>query len=256
MLEIKMIEIDKNKICYIFDVDGTLTEPRKYMNTSFINEFRLWSKDKQCIIATGSDFSKTKEQIPSDVLSVFKYSFCCMANEVRNNNGTIIYKSEFEVSQELEDCLQYFLQNSNFEYRCGRHLEFRTGMLNFSIVGRNASMNQRDEYNQWDKIHGERDKIANFINKQFPTLEATVGGSISIDIIEQGQDKGQVINYLDNAGATKVVFVGDRCFPGGKDWGIVRELQKTDIAFEWYNVDSPEDTLRLIRLNEVFGGGK
>lgn len=251
-----MITIDPNKICYIFDVDGTLTEPRKQMGGIFAREFSLWAKGKQCIIATGSDFIKTKEQVPSDVLKTFEYIFCCMGNELRVGLDKVIHKSNFQIPLELEHELQEFLRNSKFEYKCGRHLEFRTGMLNFSIVGRNATMTQRREYNQWDKIHGERKKIANFINKQFPTLEATVGGSISIDIIEQGQDKGQVINYLDNAGATKVVFVGDKCFPGGNDWGIIRELQKTDIAFEWYNVDNPEDTLRLIRLNEVFGGGK
>jgi len=61
---------------------------------------------------------------------------------------------------------------------------------------------------------------------------------------------------LENAGATKVVFVGDRCNPGGNDYGIIRELQKSDLAFEWYNVAGPADTLRLLRTNKVFDGGK
>ena len=36
-----MITIDPNKICYIFDVDGTLTEPRQRMDSDFANEFEV-----------------------------------------------------------------------------------------------------------------------------------------------------------------------------------------------------------------------
>ena len=251
-----MIIVDPNKICYIFDVDGTLTSPRQQMTSGFAKEFKIWSENKQCIIATGSDFLKTKQQVPEDILPVFKYTFCCMANELRDSKENIIEKSEFTIPIELEDSLSNFLMSTKFPYKCGNHIEFRTGMVNFSIVGRNANQEQRSEYNKWDNLNGERAHIANFINNNFPTLEASIGGSISIDIIEQGCDKGQVIHHLENAGATKIVFVGDRCFPGGNDYGIVRELKKSDLSFEWYNVSGPEDTLRLIRLNEVFGGGK
>ncbi len=251
-----MITVDPNKICYIFDVDGTLTEPRQQMTTEFAKEFRVWSEDKQCIIATGSDFVKTKQQVPQDILSLFKYTFCCMANEVRDPNENVVEKSDFTIPIELEDSLANFLMWTKFPYKCGNHIEFRTGMINFSIVGRNATMEQRKEYNKWDNLNGERKHIADFINNNFPTLEASIGGSISVDIIEQGCDKGQVVHYLENAGVTKVVFVGDRCFPGGNDYGIIRELKKSDLAFEWYNVSGPDDTLGLIRLNPVFGGGK
>ena len=64
------------------------------------------------------------------------------------------------------------------------------------------------------------------------------------------------MNYLENQGAMKIVFVGDRCFPGGNDWGIIRELKKSNLAFEWYQVDSPIETLALLRTNKVFDGGK
>jgi hydroxymethylpyrimidine pyrophosphatase-like HAD family hydrolase len=129
-------------------------------------------------------------------------------------------------------------------------------MINFSTVGRNADFEQRKTYNLWDQTERERETIAEFINENYPTLNATVGGSISIDIIEEGCDKGQVVHYLENAGATKIVFVGDKCYPGGNDHGIIRELQKSNLAFEWYNVDGPEETLRLLRTNKVFDGGK
>jgi phosphomannomutase len=251
-----MITVDPNKICYIFDVDGTLTEPREEMNQSFANEFLFWSMGKQCYISTGSDFQKTKQQVPWDVLDCFKSIFCCMGNEVRNSIGNIIHKSEFTLPDSLEQDLAVFLQNTAFPYKTGNHIEPRTGMVNFSIVGRNATQEQRKEYSAWDNANMERANIAEFINQNYPALDATVGGSISIDIIEFGQDKGQTIHYLENAGATKIVFVGDKCELGGNDHGIIRELEKSNLSYDWYNVKGPEDTLSLIRTNKVFGGGR
>ena len=251
-----MITIEPNKICYIFDVDGTLTEPRQQMADSFANEFLLWSLQKQCFIATGSDFDKTKQQVPWDVLDCFKNIFCCMGNEIRNSIGQVLKKSEFVIPDLLNEDLKIILQNSKCPIKTGTHIEFRTGMINFSTVGRNADFEQRKLYNLWDNQHNERQEIVDYINKKYPTLNASVGGTISIDIIEEGCDKGQIVHYLENSGATKIVFVGDKCYPGGNDYGIIRELEKSDLAFEWYNVEGPKDTIRLLRTNKVFDGGK
>lgn len=251
-----MITVEPNNVCYIFDVDGTLTEPRKKMDPSFANEFLSWMKDKQCFLASGSDYNKIREQVPWDILDEFKNLFCCMGNEVRGDHGKVLSKSNFVIPDTLNDELGRILENSPYPVKTGKHLEFRIGMVNFSIVGRNANFAQRAAYNEWDTKTGERDSIANFINNNYPTLNASVGGSISIDILEEGCDKGQVIHHLTNAGASKVVFVGDRCYPGGNDWGIIRELKKSDLAFEWYQVENPQETLALIRVNKVFDGGK
>ena len=46
--------------CYIFDVDGTLTEPRQHIDADFAREFIKWAyerhrEDDHIYIATGSD---------------------------------------------------------------------------------------------------------------------------------------------------------------------------------------------------------
>ena len=52
-----------NETIYIFDVDGTLTEPRKKVTKIFEQQFLKWVRGKRAIIATGSDFKKTKVPI-------------------------------------------------------------------------------------------------------------------------------------------------------------------------------------------------
>ena len=247
-----MITIDPSKVCYIFDVDGTLTEPRKLIETQHEKALIKWAKNKQCFLATGSDFVKTTEQLTGDLLRCFKLIYCCMGNEVRNNNGECIKKNELLTPEGLLDDLSYFLDKTDFKYKTGNHFEYRTGMLNFSVVGRNASHKQRSEYYKWDKQFLERELIAKFINEKYHTIQCSIGGSISIDIIEKEKDKGQIIRQLNSLGAKKVVFVGDRCFPGGNDHGIVNQLENSDLLYKWYNVDGPKETFALIKEKGIF----
>ena len=109
-----MITIEPNKICYIFDLDGTLTEPREAMNLKFAKEFSEWMDKRQCLLATGSDFLKAKQQIPRNILDKFQYLFCCMANEIRDKSGKIIHKSSFVLSDELDRDLAKILKKSKF----------------------------------------------------------------------------------------------------------------------------------------------
>jgi len=247
------MSIDPYRTIYIFDVDGTLTEPRQKMTEDFQWLFCDWSQTREVVLATGSDYSKTKEQLPEEVLDNCQLVFCCMGNEIRNSDGTVIDVNSFTMSEDLEDDLEIFLQNSKYPgEKAGRHIEFRTGMINFSTVGRNANLEQRKRYSLWDKVNLERRKISDTINLKYPGLEASVGGSISIDIINKGCDKGQVISYLKNLKVEKIVFVGDRCAPGGNDHGIVRELEHSSLIYEWFNVESIQETMDLILNNPSF----
>lgn len=233
-------------------MDGTITEPRKNISNKHKDIFLEWSKNKQCYISTGSDYSKVLEQLSQEVLDCFHLIFCCMGNEARDKTGHTVRKNHFIVPEDLNIDLANFMKKSQYKTRAGQHFETRTGMLNFSIVGRLATQKQRKDYYEWDKVHNERAMIAKFINERYPELEASVGGTISIDIIQKNCDKGQVINYLANHGAKNIVFVGDRCQPGGNDYGVIRELKKSDLQFEWFEARGPNDTFKLIKENKAF----
>ena len=125
-------------------------------------------------------------------------------------------------------------------------------MINFSVVGRDATQKQRKEYNQWDKYHKEREDIVEYVTQAYPHLEASIGGSISVDIYPIGNDKSQAIKYLyTEEPDTNFIFVGDRTDPGGNDHAIVEELEEHEDSL-WFKVEDWEDTQQLIRENEAF----
>jgi phosphomannomutase len=78
------LEMNRENCIVLFDVDGTLTEPRQKINP--LMESLLVSLRRKVAIGIvgGSDFVKIKEQLGDNFLQEFDYVFC--------ENGTTFYK--------------------------------------------------------------------------------------------------------------------------------------------------------------------
>ena len=230
--------------CFLFDVDGTLTEPRQPMDFEFADWFKSWASRHDVYLISGSDLLKIQEQIPTRVLNKCKGVFSCMGNELWIDDKNI-YKNEFEIPEEVENFLESKIVDSNFEYRKPPHFEYRTGMLNFSIVGRGASPALRRYYREWDEMKRERIKIAKEFNKLFNKkydIEALVGGEISLDIQQIGKDKGQILKHLDYE---NYVFFGDKCNPNGNDFSLYKKLE------EKWHVKDYQQTFSILKNKYV-----
>lgn len=55
----------------------------------------------------------------------------------------------------------------------GTFIEFRNGMINVSPVGRNASKEERDEYEAWDKKTNTRANMIAALKTEFPDYGLT-----------------------------------------------------------------------------------
>ena len=136
--------------------------------------------------------------------------------------------------------------NSNYHTKTGRHYEERVGMVNFSIVGRNATMKERKEYEEYDKEHREREKIVAKLSEKHPGLDFVIGGAVSMDIFNKGNDKGQVINHFsDKLEDHRIVFVGDRIPFPGNDYSLAEEVRRCPNG-EAIEVESWQDTAALL----------
>ena len=211
-----------NNSCFIFDVDGTLTDARQPMDAEFESFFKSWMQDKSVYLVSGSDLEKIKEQVPENILLKCKGIFSCMGNEYWKD-GELVYQKEFELDDDALKWLSSKIDNSEFGYRKPPHFEFRFGSINFSVVGRGASKYLRDFYYVWDETNKEREKIAQAFNKRFKkkySVEALLGGQISLDIQKIGSDKGQVLEHLK---CDNTIFFGDRCYEGGNDFALANK---------------------------------
>jgi phosphomannomutase len=156
--------------------------------------------------------------------------------------GHQIARKRFDPPQKLWDILEQELENTSYRPTFGNHIEERIGMINFSTVGRNAPLEERTKYHAWDNVNNERSRIADRINSELESVEAAVGGEISIDIYPKGWDKSQILKHLPD-GAWH--FFGDRTEPGGNDYAIAKKLDKEKHFV--YSVNSYLDTEKILR---------
>lgn len=216
---------------FIFDVDGTLTPSRQPIDKDFEKFFYDFCLGNEVYLVTGSDKPKTVEQIGEKIYNRCKRAYQC--------NGNDVWKADENIRTnewELPDLARTFLKNcqyeSQFNIRTGNHIEERPGMVNFSIVGRNANIEERAKYVAYDTFENERYTIANAFNTLFPDLSAKVGGETGIDISPRGADKSQIIEDFDLE-KDQLWFFGDAIYEGGNDYPLAKVVKNHRKVTGW-----------------------
>ena len=223
---------------FIFDVDGTLTPSRRVIDSDFAVFFSNFCAENDVYLVTGSDKEKTIEQIGEEIYSLAKRVYNCSGSDVWEGE-THIRSDEWKISIHERSWLESKLKESKFPLRTGLHIEERPGMVNFSVVGRNATLGERKLYVKHDKEHNERNNIATLFNNEFSELIARPGGETGIDISPKGADKSQIVNDFDPNDVLH--FYGDRMDLAGNDYPLKKVIIDNDLGFA-IEVDGWKDT--------------
>lgn len=237
----------------LFDVDGTLTEPRE-MASKEMREFLMRLKEKVVVgIVGGSDLPKQKEQMGENIINEVDYSF--------SENGLVAYKDgaligtqaihkhlgEDNVKALVNFALRY-IADLDIPIKRGTFIEFRAGMINISPIGRNCSKEERNAYEEFDLANDVRKKFVEALRKEFASLNLTysIGGQISFDVFPQGWDKTYCLKYLSESDYDEIHFFGDKTFEGGNDFEIF-----THPRVKGHTTTSPAHTIQ--QCTELFG---
>ena len=240
---------------YIFDVDGTLTPSRLPMTEEFQEFFKEWIKENKFYLVTGSNIEKLQEQMCYFDIEA-QALFTCCGNEMWIPDPHIVnisayqeYENKFKPPETLKTYLGLQVRLSETPVQASNHREDRGSMLNFSVVGRDCTLEERKKYFEWDSQVGERKRIAKEVNDGWPDLEAVIGGQISIDIVPKGMDKSQILKHIEQKeNAEENIFFGDRTEEGGNDYPLAYKMWEMDDRFSSYQTEDIENTMKL--LNE------
>ncbi|XP_069124608.1 phosphomannomutase 2-like [Argopecten irradians] len=247
---------DTSTIC-VFDVDGTLTEPRLKIQPD-MEEFLQKLKSKVDVaLVGGSDLVKIEEQMqdPKSNESVTK-----KFNYVFSENGLVAYHNGEKVGQ--EDLLNYageeklqkvinfamkYMSDIKLPAKRGTFFEFRSSMINICPVGRSCSQKERLEFAAYDKEHKMREKFQTALREAFPDdgLVFAIGGQISIDVYPVGWDKTFCLKFIEKGNYKTIHFFGDKTDPGGNDHEIYSDPRTIG-----HKVANPKDTIK--QVSELF----
>ena len=129
----------------------------------------------------GSNLVKQQEQLGTAEIPVTSlFDFCFPENGlVAYRMGKEIAKHSFiqwlgeEKYKRLANWCLHYIADLDIPIKRGTFIEFRNGMINVSPIGRNASNDERDEYQKYDLEHKIREKFIEEIKKEFPDLGLT-----------------------------------------------------------------------------------
>lgn len=232
---------------FVFDVDGTLTPSRGVMDKEFKEFFLDFQSKENVYLVTGSDRDKTLEQVGEDIYNECRMVFNCSGNSmwVKDRN---VYNNEWELAEAPWKYLESMLIRSSFIPKTGWHFDVRLGLVNFSILGRKATPEQRKAYIDYDTLNNEREYIANELNEYFGekyNVHATVGGETGIDISGIGMDKSQILKHFEES---PIEFFGDRMEVGGNDHSLASAIINRHLDGDWcYHVSGWEETWDILK---------
>lgn len=250
-----MARQNKDILC-LFDVDGTLTRPRQVISED-MKEFLAVLREKADVgMVGGSDYPKVQEQLGGgDVFKVYDYMF--------TENGLVSYKhgkfhskqtiksylGEAKIQRFLNFCLKY-MSELIIPIKRGTFIEFRSGLINISPIGRNCSQEEREEFEKYDKVHNIRNKFVEVLRKEFAdyNLKFSIGGQISFDVFPIGWDKTYCLQHVEMEGYQEIHFFGDKTWEGGNDYEIFM-----DPRTKGHTVANPLETKK--KLEELLYNG-
>lgn len=127
-------------------------------------------------------------------------------------------------------------------------------MINVSPLGRNATNQERNDFNLFDKEHKIREKFVAVLQERFSDFGLTfsIGGQISFDVFPAGWDKTYCLQHIElekkisGVDYKTIHFFGDKTDKGGNDYEIYQDERTVG-----HSVKNPEETMEI--LKEMFG---
>lgn len=253
----------------LFDIDGTLTEPRKHISAEMIEIlYKLIQKNILIGLVTGSNFDYINEQILSEInLKPYKIDFYknllllpCNGTKkyvFKSNKWELEYSAELKKEIDNKNYNKLIRKLLKFERKfinkynpviTGNFISYRESMINWCPIGRDSKDLERKAFIELDKKYNYRKNKIKELNRFFAAnkikFNVAYGGDTSFDIFPTGWNKTYAIKHFNNK--EEIYFIGDRCYEGGNDFELYLLLKDKS-----YATNSPEDTIKI--LKSTFG---
>ena len=222
----------KKKNMILFDMDGTLTEPRDMLDRRLLPSLRKLIKYADLGIVTGSDIDYLKFQmeylIKQTELRYCTHLLPCNGTKhytpPRLPDDTFHLMHEMNMKDHIGDYsyrhLMMVLSERQSE-ACylpipltGNFISYRGSMINWCPIGRNADRKQRKEFVEFDK-----NKTPSYRKLELKRLQHLIslwcgkpivvklGGQTSFDIYPEGWDKTYALKHFENYNCWFVVLI-------------------------------------------------
>ena len=247
--------LKKGKTLFLFDIDGTLCEPKLEVPENMVQQLKILSEIKDIDVAcvTCNDLSNAKKRLKDS----FQYF-----TDYYTENGVVTYDKDQKIlhqdtmkrllgTEKYETLKKFFLdyiETIDVPFKVGNYLDERSAVINVSPVGNPITLEQREEMRIWESEKHPVEKMRKACEDKFGKefgLRFTKGGIKSFDVFPSGWDKTYCLKFIKEKGYDNILFFGDNTYPGGADYDLAIHEDVT----KGINVKGPEDTIQ--KINEL-----
>ncbi len=254
----------------LFDMDGTLTEPRQKMGIQMEQQLlKLQESGHEIGIITESDMNYVKQQCSGlfdlSLVDTSRIHFLpCNGTKYILDRETVYERNMREyMGDRLWSRLMILLidlqRDLVLQHKIpltGHFFDYRGSIINWCPIGRNASLEDRKK---WEDLDVDN-KIRKPFLKQLKALiyehvshlgdlaEADIelkvkyGGDTSFDIFPVGWDKTYILEKTNIFSEYETIhFIGDRCGQNGNDYELY--MHPRTIGIE---TTSPQKTIKIV----------
>ena len=254
----------------LFDMDGTLTLPRKNIGKDMVNTIINLLNYSEVGIVTGSGLDYLKEQcaalwedkrfispdqnfwdivlLPCNGTQVLNWAGDdwsmtyekCMRDEIGDEQMDRLFQGILHLQNQYVD--DYF----GITPLTGPFISSRGSLINWCPVGRNASDIDRERFCKIDEDNRVRKSLRKELlswmsSHHINGVTVSLGGSTSLDIYPGGWDKTYSLNHFSDD--ISVWFVGDKCTGAGNDRSIYERLLVEERSFK---TSGPDETIKIV----------
>ena len=247
--------LKKGKTLFLFDIDGTLCEPKLEVKENMVQQLKNLSemKDIELACVTCNNMENAKRELKDS----FPYF-----SDYYTENGVVTYDKDQKIVQQgsmkellgkekYDTLIKYFydyIETIDVPFKIGNYLDERSAVINVSAVGNPVTLEQREQMRVWESEKHPIEKFRKACEEKFGKeygLRFTKGGIKSFDVFPAGWDKTYCLKFIKEKGFDNIIFFGDNTYPGGADY----DLAINENITRGISVKGPEDTIK--KINEI-----
>ncbi len=234
-----------------FDLDGTLTESGKSVDSRLILLLAELLSLCSVAIISGADWGQIKRQLldhlPLEDIDHKNHFFVLPVNgskmyQFKQGDWQLVTSKDLgsREKQEVIEAIRTVRCEEDNLLSSGDYQD-RGSQITWSVLGNKTPLFLK---RAWDPQKNKIRKITKRLAELLPEYNVKSDGLASIDINDQSDSKGEALKKLCfNLGLSsdEVLYVGDALFPGGNDHSVLES------GFNARSVTSPEDSYHLIK---------
>lgn len=234
----------------LFDVDGTICDSGKKIKSDMKDVILSIKNKHKCHIGVigGGKYEKIIEQLDG-MVDEFEYIFSECGSVVYHlgkciKKNQIIQHKQYRNIQTLIRYSLKFISETNYDIN-GHFIDVRNGLVYISMVGMQATEEQRDQFKKADKrmefrkrlwlqLNDKKEKLM-MMGPKTSGLNIVYGGEVGITIYPSEWDKVQSLQYLQKY--ENIYYFGDRYEENGNDYQMIHHSRVQGVP-----IDSPNMT--------------